>query len=131
MGPSQKLLCAWSSDRLERVLADVLSFPAQALSDKHGSVYLMHRNCVQPLSCLSGTRLLGFLLTGRMAWWEGQWEHCARGLVALVNSLAGPKLSREVIHKAPLVRECSSPALNEHWQLRTSQMPGIAAVGYV
>lgn len=51
--------------------------------------------------------------------------------LTLVNSSAGPELSGEVIHKAPLVRERSSPALNERWRLSTSRMPGIAAVGHV
>lgn len=76
----------------------------------------MHRKWTQPLSRLSGTRLLEFPHDGPRGSVGTRRERCARGLVTLVNSSAGPKLSGEVIHKAPLVRERSSPVLNEHWQ---------------
>lgn len=54
----------------------------------------------------------------RVVGWVGRRrERCARGLGTFVNSSAGPKLNGEVIHKAPLVQERSSLALNERWQL--------------
>lgn len=61
--------------------------------------------------------LLGFPPDGPRGSVARRWKRRTGGLVTLLNSSAGPKLNGEVIHKALLVRERSSPVLNEHWQL--------------
>lgn len=65
----------------------------------------MHKSSMQILSRLSGMRIPGFPPGGPRASVGRRWELHVRGLVSLLNSWAGPKLSGEVIHKAPLVRE--------------------------